>query len=64
MEHSLRVGIIKGCPVILLVKSEFVGLAEPRNVPELRSGISCRRDATVFHPGGCRDFVHAQRVFH
>ncbi len=25
VEHSLRVGIIKGCPVILLVKSEFVG---------------------------------------
>ncbi len=23
VEHSLRVGIIKGCPVILLVKSEF-----------------------------------------
>ena len=26
VEHSLRVGIIKGCPVILLVKSEFVGM--------------------------------------
>ena len=29
VEHSLRVVIIKGCPVILLVKSEFVEQAQP-----------------------------------
>ena len=40
------------------------GLVEPRNVPEQSSGISCRSDATAFHPGACRDFIHAQRGFH
>jgi hypothetical protein len=60
----LSAGIIKDYPVILPGKSEFAGLAEPRNVPELCSGISCRSDATAFHPGVCRDFIHAQREFH
>ena len=54
----------RGHIVTLFDKSEFAGLAEPRNVPELCSGISCRSDATAFHPGACRDFIHAQRGFH
>ena len=54
----------KKSAVVLLDKSEFAGLFEPRNVPELCSGISCRSDATAFHPGACRDFIHAQRGFH